>query len=84
MIAAIKQPLESWEQILFASITDADGLSAHFPIDKTQIEKVISRYPMAINPYYLGLIREEEDSLYRQAVPDIRKIDDARGYEDPL
>jgi lysine 2,3-aminomutase len=48
------------------------------------VEKVVSRYPMLINPYYLGLIKEGGDSLFRQAVPDIREIEDARGYEDPL
>jgi len=84
VIAAIKQPLESWEQILSASITDADDLSAHFHIDKAQVEKVISRYPMTINPYYLGLIKDGGDSLYRQAVPDVQEIEDQRGYEDPL
>lgn len=45
---------------------------------------MISRYPMAINPYYLGLIRSREDAIYRQAVPDIQEIDDPRGYDDPL
>ena len=86
MIAAINplKPSKSWEHILSASIVDADRLSAHFPIDKAQVEKIISRYPMAINPYYLDLIRNKDDAIYRQAVPNIQEIDDPRGYEDPL
>ena len=86
MIAAIR-PLkrsESWEQILAKSIRCADDLSVHFDIDKAELEKVVSRYPMGINPYYLGLIKKRGDCLYRQAVPDIQEIEDQRGYEDPL
>ena len=86
MIASIKQlkPMKPWEEILSTSITDPDALSAHFQIEKAQVQEVISRYPMAINPYYLGLIRVQGDSLYKQAVPDIREIEDTRGYVDPL
>ncbi len=86
MIAAVKplNPWHSWEQILSACITDADGLCSHFPIDQAGLERVIRRYPMAINPYYLGLIRNAGDAIYRQAVPDTEEIEDTRGYEDPL
>ena len=39
---------------------------------------------MRINPYYLGLIQEANDPIYRQCVPDIRELDDPDGVADPL
>lgn len=39
---------------------------------------------MAINPYYLGLIKAKGDGIYRQAVPDLRETREGDGFEDPL
>ena len=49
-----------------------------------EIQRVVSQYPMCINPYYLGLIKKQGDGLYKQAVPDIREITEKDGFEDPL
>lgn len=75
---------EPWEKILSESITEAEQLSPFFDMDESEIRKVISQYPMCINPYYLGLIEDMGDGLYKQAVPDIREIDHEDGFEDPL
>lgn len=77
-----KRPL--WRQILSESITSAKDLPASFEIDQAEIEEVIARYPMRINPYYLGLIRHKNDAIYRQCIPDHREIMDEKGYDDPL
>ena len=86
MIAAIKpkQPIETWEQILSKGITTPEELSVYVKIDESDIRKVISKYPMFINPYYLGLIKEKGDAIYRQAVPDLREVTREEGYTDPL
>ena len=77
--------MESWEQILSDSIAAPEQLSSLFTeIEESDIRKVISKYPMLINPYYLGLIREKGDAIYRQAVPDIREITGSEGFVDPL
>ena len=76
--------IESWQNILRESITTPGQLSEHFEIDETEIRKVVSRYPLGINSYYLGLMKTLGDGIYRQAVPDIREITDERGLEDPL
>ncbi len=75
---------QSWQEILSRSIVSARDLSGPSAADGAEIEQVISRYPMRINPYYLGLIQEKGDPIYAQAVPDIREIADHEGYEDPL
>jgi len=77
--------MESWEEMLSHSITTPKQLSSLFPqIEEHEIREVISRYPMLINPYYLGLIRKKGDAVYRQAVPDIREITRNEGVVDPL
>ncbi|MBW2610130.1 MAG: KamA family radical SAM protein [Deltaproteobacteria bacterium] len=76
--------MEPWEQILSKGITTPQDLSSFMDVDESKIQQVISPYPMFINPYYLGLIKEKGDGIYRQAIPDIREITQANGFEDPL
>jgi len=48
-----------------------------------ELELVTSKYPMRISAYYLGLIQEKNDPIWKQAVPDIKEMDD-KGISDPL
>ena len=77
-------PNESWESILSKSVTTPEQLSGYFETDESNIRDVVVRYPMRINPYYMGLIKKKGDSLYKQAVPDISEISDEKGFVDPL
>jgi len=76
--------LPSWKDCLGQSITSAEELAQLFSIDESTIRSVMERYPMRINPYYLGLIKKKGDPIYLQAVPDEREISDVAGEEDPL
>jgi lysine 2,3-aminomutase len=76
--------MESWEHILSNSITAPSTLASLFEIDEDEIQRVVSKYPLTITPYYLDLIKSKGDAIYRQAVPDIREITEDRGLEDPL
>ncbi|NIA23843.1 MAG: KamA family radical SAM protein [Proteobacteria bacterium] len=51
--------------------------------EKIRLERVVKRYPMFINSYYYGLIKDKGDPIYLQSVPDIRELDD-EGKNDPL
>jgi lysine 2,3-aminomutase len=73
-----------WKQILSQSITTPQALSANFEIEEADVERVIARYPMRINSYYLSLIKKKGDAIYRQCIPDIREITDEKGFVDPL
>ena len=73
-----------WKQILSQSITSPADLARHFEIDQAEVKRVTARYPMRINPYYMGLISRKGDPIYRQCVPDAREITHAQGLEDPL
>jgi lysine 2,3-aminomutase len=74
----------SWKSVLSGSITSAGALSRKVGVDRKEMEAVVSRYPVRINPYYLGLIRHRGDPIWRQCIPDIREITAEGGYEDPL
>ena len=76
--------MESWEHILSRSITTPKELSLLFEIDEQELQSVVFRYPMAINPYYLSLINAKGDGIYNQAIPDIQEISEEEGLEDPL
>ena len=55
--------------------------------DGKQLKRVISRYPMAITPYYLSLMEpdNENDPLSLQCVPDFRELSFSCGLtDDPL
>jgi lysine 2,3-aminomutase len=63
-----------WKQLISQSVIRPDSLPASFGIDGTGLSEVTARYPMLVNPYYLGLIRQKGDAIYRQCIPDMREI----------
>ena len=77
-------PDAPWRTILSQSITAPRNLPPSIKTDRKALEAVTARYPMQINPYYLGLIQETGDPIYKQCIPDIREISDEAGVEDPL
>lgn len=68
-------------------VTNVDHLSDCFPshpFEKTEIGKVISRYPLLISSYYLRLIQHPGDPFWKQAVPDGAELLDSDEMVDPL
>ncbi|MFC1592262.1 KamA family radical SAM protein [Thermodesulfobacteriota bacterium] len=77
----------AWKTLLADSITTADALCAAYPQlapQQDSLRRVISRYPLRINPYYQGLFSGPGDALWKQAVPDPRELQDTEGLIDPL
>ena len=74
-----------WRGSLSESISSAEALSKHLPVDAAAIERVIRQYPMRINPYFLSVIKAGGAPLWRQAVPDAAELEiDAALTADPL
>ncbi len=75
-----------WHDLLQNCISRPEDLSMILPLDKSRIERIINFYPMRINPYYLSLIKHANCPIGKQAIPDIREIDDVNiaGNPDPL
>ncbi len=75
----------SWQHILSQSITSSEEIRKRFPtVSVTAIDETARHYPMRINPYYWGLIKEIDDPLWRQAVPCNLEIADQVCVADPL
>jgi len=76
--------MEKWEEILANSVTDTQALAKFLKVNKKKLDKVIARYPMRINPYYLSLIKRRGDPVWMQCVPDVLEIQQRSGRRDPL
>lgn len=72
-----------WKNILQNSITNPEQLPGHLASGE-ELDAVISRYPMRINPYYLQLMQQKGDPLWNQAVPSLQELNDNVCFEDPL
>jgi lysine 2,3-aminomutase len=77
-------PRQGWKEILAESIVSVEQLQSLFHLDRAALETVTSFYPMRINPYYLSLIQEKNDAIWKQAVPDMREIESDLFSADPL
>jgi lysine 2,3-aminomutase len=76
--------MEAWQKSLEQALTDPDQLAARFGIDAGPLRRVTQRYPMRISPYYLDLIEQPGDAIWRQCVPDPRELQDGPEVADPL
>jgi len=76
--------MNRWQKILAASVTDPSELPGRIRLARDPLRPVAARYPMRINPYYLGLIERADDPLGRQAIPDPAELRDGVCPADPL
>ena len=76
--------METWQKILQASVTDPAAVTPRFGIDPKPLQEVAARYPMRITPYYLSLIKEVGDPIWKQAVPDLQELATSVCGADPL
>ncbi len=80
----MEKETSDWKTILAESLVTAEQLARHFSVQQEQVQKVIERYPLRINPYYLSLIGKPHDPIWRQVMPDIAEINDQHGWELPV
>ncbi|MDD2557144.1 MAG: KamA family radical SAM protein [Desulfuromonadaceae bacterium] len=76
--------METWQKQLQASITSPGILTRRFGVDPRPLEEVVAKYPMRVPAYYLSLIKEVGDPIWKQAVPDLLEIQDSVCLYDPL
>jgi lysine 2,3-aminomutase len=69
--------MKRWQKSLAKSVDSLEQLAERFGIHPEPLEPVVERYPMKITPYYLGLINEIGDPIWRQCVPDPRELEDS-------
>jgi lysine 2,3-aminomutase len=76
--------MERWRQLLNQSVTSAKELAERFKIPEDDIVAIEKKFNILINPYYLSLIKEKDDPIYKQVVPDKRELEDYNLFVDPL
>lgn len=69
----------TWKKLLQDSIRDVEGLQKAIPMsaeESEQMARIIEKYPLCINPYYLGLINKDDtnDPIRKMCVPDIHEF----------
>lgn len=74
----------NWKKILQESVSSPADLPAPIVTDLSGMMQVAERYPMKVNPYYLSLIHQMGDPLWRQAIPAAEELNDTVCFEDPL
>ncbi|UFS70425.1 KamA family radical SAM protein [Geomonas sp. RF6] len=76
--------MQRWERQIAQSVTSPEELSGLFRLDSGALDAVVARYPMRITPYYLRLVTEAGDPIWRQCVPDPLELADLSQSPDPL
>lgn len=73
-----------WKSILRRSISSPKDIAKISGLSNELAEKICSKYPVLVNPYYLSLIKEINDPIYKQCLPVEEELHDLQGIEDPL
>ena len=81
--------MEEWKKLVRDTVNTPEKLAAIFDVDLDEIRRVHEVFPIRINPYYLSLIKEPGDPIWKQVVPDAKELirtgfeeDDPLGEED--
>ncbi len=69
---------------LTALISTPEQLASALDIPLAPLKTIHAVYPLRISAYYLELIKRTGIPLWKQAVPDMRELDDPIGLKDPL
>ena len=76
--------MELWQEMIRESIHTVDQLVDKFGLDKNVASRLDKFFQARINPYYLSLIQEKDDPIWKQCVPDEVELEDIDATEDPL
>lgn len=76
--------MEEWRQVLANSLVKPKDLAEHLGVDAKEIEAIVGNYPMRITPTVMATIKEQNDPIWKQVVPDIEEMADFEAEDDPL
>ena len=84
METEVKIQSSDWKSLLENSFRSPRECATAETYARDQIQAVIKKYPMQINPYFLDVCRRYGEPLIRQVMPDPRELMDSVGLRDPL
>ena len=76
--------MENWQKIMSKSTTKIEEISNKFGIPIEELQGLDQEFNIKITPYYLSLIKEKGDAIYKQVIPDKAELIDDGEVEDPL
>ncbi len=77
--------MEKWQLALRKAVDSADELAGRFHLSPERLRRVADVFRFRVTPYYLSLIREKGDAIYRQCVPDEQELNGSPELmDDPL
>jgi len=78
--------MEKWKEIFRKSLVKTEDLAKHFDIDPEAIRETVANYPMRITPYFLNLIKDKDDPIAKQVIPDAVEMQETSTLcmDDPL
>lgn len=70
---------ETWKELLAQSIRDVSSLKTVLNLpeeDTAQLERIVEKYPLCVNPYYMSLINRDDpkDPIRKMCIPDIHEF----------
>ena len=76
---------DEWRKQIKESIRTPEELAERFDIPLEKIRSIAEEFPICITPYYLSLIKEKNDPIYKQVIPDEEEINKRKFlFADPL
>ena len=75
--------MDEWKRLVRDTVNTPEKLAAALDVDVEEVRKIHEEFPIRINPYYLSLIEEPGDPIWKQVIPDSREMVHT-GVEDPL
>ena len=76
--------MEKWKKILAQSLTHVDEIAKKYDIPIEDLQGLNEQFNVKITPYYLSLIKEKNDAIYKQVIPDRAELIDDGEMIDPL
>lgn len=66
--------MERWQRSLRDAIRDPEIPARRFHLSAEELRRVTDAFPFQVTQYYFSLIREKDDPIYRQCIPDAREL----------
>jgi lysine 2,3-aminomutase len=76
--------MEKWQKLIRKSLTTVDQICEALNVPREELAGLDKVFKIKINPYYLSLIKQKGDPIYKQVVPDQAELEDWGLESDPL
>lgn len=73
-----------WAQLLATSIETPEELHRMWGENLDAMKQLQQEFKIRINPYYASLIKEKDDPIYKQVVPNLMELNKGCCVDDPL